>query len=159
MELIFVTSGRDAGCPGATFSWTACVDDDCPVHLSDKQEAVWFPRSTVGRDDSEDVDMDLDLAIDFDEAASDEGKDSVEGGVDHSLLDFGGQSESLVDFEASVRLSEGRDEEDGELDDGGSELSEREQVRSVLDRVAILVMCILVAIDVVLISFVLLLIL
>ena len=25
-------------------SWTGCYDDDCSIHQSDKEEALWFPR-------------------------------------------------------------------------------------------------------------------
>ena len=28
----------------ATLSWTRCYDDDCYIHLSDKQASGWFPK-------------------------------------------------------------------------------------------------------------------
>ena len=28
----------------ATLSWTGCYDNDCYIHLSDKQELGWFPK-------------------------------------------------------------------------------------------------------------------
>lgn len=33
----------------ATFSWTACTDDACPIHLSSKEGAGWFPQKRRSR--------------------------------------------------------------------------------------------------------------
>ena len=33
----------------ATLSWTGCYDNDCYIHLSDKQESGWFPKQPQGK--------------------------------------------------------------------------------------------------------------
>ena len=33
----------------ATLSWTGCYDDDCYIHLSDKQGLGWFPKQPQGK--------------------------------------------------------------------------------------------------------------
>ena len=33
----------------ATLSWTGCYDDDCYIHLSDKQGSGWFPKRPQGK--------------------------------------------------------------------------------------------------------------
>ena len=33
----------------ATLSWTGCYDDDCYIHLSDKQGSGWFPKQSRGK--------------------------------------------------------------------------------------------------------------
>ena len=33
----------------ATLSWTGCYDNDCYIHLSDKQGLEWFPKRPQGK--------------------------------------------------------------------------------------------------------------
>jgi hypothetical protein len=35
-------------CPGAEYSWTACCDDVCLRHISEKEGAGYFPRVRKG---------------------------------------------------------------------------------------------------------------
>src|SRR5439155_9587292 len=31
------------------YSWTACYNNDCPIHYSDKQGSGWFPQKPRGK--------------------------------------------------------------------------------------------------------------
>lgn len=149
-RLTVAVLGHDGGCPGAIFSWTACVDDLCPVHLSDKEGSGWFPqqmRFTDAKDsnDGGETDgMDIDL-FDFDEAGSEAGvdqrKDDVEDAVQPTPSELSGEVAPSLDSEAPVEQVEDEVSEDGEVVSGSPPLSEEEQVRVTVLFIAMLLIC------------------
>ncbi|KAL8422456.1 hypothetical protein RB596_002963 [Gaeumannomyces avenae] len=42
-----VAQPENNGCPGPAFSWTACSDDSCNTHQSDKDATGWYPRKRL----------------------------------------------------------------------------------------------------------------
>ncbi|KAG0639374.1 hypothetical protein HOY80DRAFT_1136815 [Tuber brumale] len=42
----FLATGREhqGTSPHAEMSWTACYDDDCKIHLHEKEASGWFPK-------------------------------------------------------------------------------------------------------------------